>query len=90
MHGILKSILLKHSQNLSIRLRLYVPFNNRDDIRTKISERLLELFHNESSSFSKQALEEWYKDLGENWIKKYGYNSNKYFNDILKSHMESI
>lgn len=83
-HKMYESILAEYALEVKFRLRFYVPYESREDIRTKVAERLIDLNEDGNNSLFEEALNDWYNTLNENWLVKWGVSVNVKNNIILK------
>ena len=65
-------LLNKYENQILIKFRFFVPYENHDDPKTQIAQRLLDLFLNNKESF-KEAYDNWYSvTLVNKWLSKWG------------------
>ena len=85
-HDILKGFLKNHSNDIQLNFRFYVNFKNRNDLKTTISEKLLELYQTDKNLFN-QAWNDWFsKTTANKWIKQWGNPNNNGNSKTLESH----
>ncbi len=84
-HKVYKNILEKYPQ-IQLRLRFLVPFNDRKDPRTFISEQMLNINQNQPDKIE-ECLSNWYKvpDV-KVWIDKWNINNDFVHNQTLMSY----
>ncbi|MBT8245767.1 vitamin K epoxide reductase family protein [Winogradskyella sp.] len=84
-HDILMKLLEKYENQIFIRFRFFVPFENRDDPKTQIAERLLELYLNKDKNTFSEAFNHWYSRVSINeWLTKWGICMDKKINSLIK------
>lgn len=87
VHSIYSKLLKRYPQEIQINFRFFVPFEHRNDPRTQISERFLQLYFEEEYHLFVQAFNEWYSKISINeWLDKWGECEDNKYNDILRSH----
>ncbi len=85
-HSVLMNLLQKHPDKIQLKIRFFVPFDDRNDPRTFISERLLDLYFSERENF-KEAYQNWYSKVKiKDWIEKWDVCKNSKMSQILKTH----
>jgi uncharacterized membrane protein len=83
-HKILMKLLEKYENQILIRFRFFIPYENRDNPETQIAERLMDLFLNEKDCFE-AAFQHWYSKVSiQEWFNKWGKCKNESINNILK------
>lgn len=83
-HNTFMSLLQKHKENIQINFRFLVPFKNRADNKTIISERLLQLYHEKEKTIFKKAFHDWYSNVNtKQWLKKWDKCKNNEYNNVL-------
>lgn len=83
-HHIYTNLLNKYPNELQINFRFLVPFKNRNDFKTQIAERLLQLYFEEDNKVFEQAFSEWYKIANTNeWLSKWGLCKDALYNNML-------
>lgn len=83
-HKVYMDLLDKYPDEIQIKFRFLVPNNDRNNTRTRISERLLQLYMENDIKFFKEAFDDWYKDRDfENWTSKWGNCNDVNYNKIL-------
>ena len=83
LHNDLAILLNTYSDMVKVKYRFYVPHMDRSDPRTMVSERLLELYVNETEVSFNTALDKWYSDPSKNWIEHYQPCNEREFNRTL-------
>jgi len=84
-HKVYTRLLQKHPNEVQINFVFLVPYNNRKTIKTKISERLLQIYNEDGTLLFNKAIEDWFTNLNsKNWLKKWKENTDKKYNAILK------
>ncbi|MDX8554962.1 thioredoxin domain-containing protein [Tenacibaculum sp. 1B UA] len=87
-HDVYKRILNKFSKDVSIDLVFFVPYQNRQDPRTKISERLLQLYIEKNNDFN-ESFNHWYERIKiEKWTNKWGECTNSNYNKLLEKQVD--
>ena len=77
-------LLHTYPDKIQITLRFFVPYTNRQDPRTQIAERLLELYLESNPQVFGQALEEWYSKVTiQDWLGKWKTCEQIKYNQIL-------
>ncbi len=72
-HELVELLLEQFEKQVQIVLRFNVPALNKDDDATKITARLIELYHNSNQKQCLEAMHEAYNNVApEQWIKKWG------------------
>jgi len=83
-HKMLMGLLEKYENQILMRFRFFIPYENRDNPETQIAERLMDLFLNEKDSFE-AAFQDWYSKVAiQEWFNKWGECKNESINNILK------
>jgi len=83
-HDILMRLLEKYENEILVRFRFFIPYENRDNPETQIAERLMDLFLNEKDCFE-EAFHHWYSKVSiQEWFNKWGWCKNESINNILK------
>uniref|UniRef100_UPI0035C7C531 thioredoxin domain-containing protein n=1 Tax=Aurantibacter sp. TaxID=2807103 RepID=UPI0035C7C531 len=86
VHNIYMKLLKRYPNKLEINFHFFVPFDNRKDPRTQISERLLQFYAEDRNRFF-EAFDEWYSKVSiKKWLKKWGKCDDLKYNEILKEH----
>lgn len=86
VHDILKEFLKNHSNDIQLKFRFYVNFKNRNDLKTIIAEKLLELYQTDKNLFN-QAWNDWFsKTTAKKWLEQWGKPLHKRNSQILESH----
>ncbi|MGF1555622.1 hypothetical protein, partial [Paucihalobacter sp.] len=86
VHDILKEFLKNHSNDIQLNFRFYVNFKNRNDLKTTIAEKLLELYQIDKNLFN-QAWNDWFsKTTANKWIEQWGKPHNNSNSKILETH----
>jgi len=71
-YQIYTELLHKYPDQIQLNFRFLVPTNNRNDNKTKISERLLQLYTEESKDLFKDAFNDWHAHVDSNkWLGKW-------------------
>lgn len=86
VHKMYESILEQYPSEVKLRIRFYVPFENREDLRTKVAERLIELYESSSGTIFKESLNDWYRMLGEGWLQRWKECGSSQVNRTLEKH----
>ncbi len=85
-HSSLMKLFEKYEDKIQIRFRFFVPSDDRNDPRTLVAERLLELYLYEKDSF-REAFQHWYSKVTINeWLHKWGVCKTDKINAILSDH----
>lgn len=72
---------------IEISYRFFVPYENREDPRTIISERLLEITYEEGRDKGLRALDDWFENRDFiKWVRKWGKVKNPMYNRALAEH----
>jgi uncharacterized membrane protein len=86
VHNIYTRLLQKYPNEIQLTFLFLVSYKNREDIETKISERLLQIYHEKGKLFFKEALKDWFIYINsKGWFEKWGKNRDKKYNTILKT-----
>ncbi len=84
-HNVLMKLLEKYENQISVKFRFFVSFENRDDPKTQIAERLLELYLNNNKKTFSEAFNHWYSRVSINeWLTKWGICMDKNINSLIK------
>ena len=77
-------LLQNYPDNVNINFLFLVPYKDKNDIKTKIAERLMQLYYEESINVFTNAFNDWYDSLdAEKWFKKWNTCNNKKYNELL-------
>lgn len=84
-HDVFMEMLQKYKDQIQVRFRFFVPFNDRKNPKTQIAEKLLDLYLNESDVFNK-AFSNWFSKVKiKSWIDRWGVNNeDEKINMLLK------
>ncbi len=84
-HDMLMELLNKYENQIHVKFRFFVPYENQDDPKTQIAERLLDLFLNDKDSFN-EAYDNWYSVTSVNkWLSKWGICTDKKINVLIRN-----
>ncbi|GEM_PF-5430739 len=85
-HKTYLQLLQNYNDTIRINFLFLVPNKNRNDIRTQISERLMQLYTEKDRDSFMEAFNNWYSSLNATeWLKRYGHcTNNRYNNEITK------
>jgi uncharacterized membrane protein len=88
-HKTYLQLLQNYNDTIRINFLFLVPNKNRNDIRTQISERLIQLYTEENTDSFMEAFNNWYESLNAaEWLNRYGHcTNNRYNNEITKQVM---
>jgi hypothetical protein len=87
VHHTYQKLLKKFPDELKIDFRFFVLHEDRNDPRTQVSERFLELYDTEQSDYFIKSFDEWYEIKNtEKWLKKWGKCHDLKYNKILDKH----
>lgn len=85
-HDLMMKLLNKHENKIFVKFRFFVPFENRNDPKTQIAERLIDLFLNKSNNTFLKAFNHWYSRVSINeWLIKWGVTKDEKINDLVKT-----
>lgn len=88
-HLTYKKLIAKYPDELQVIIRFLVPSKNREDLKTQISECLLQLYIEEKPKNFNEALNEWYeKTNSTNWLKKWKRGKNNIYNAMLAKQVQ--
>jgi len=83
-HKVYNHLLQKYPNDIEITFLFLVPYKNKEDFRTQISERLLEIYVEEDIKIFNKAFDEWFEYVNvEIWLKKWGKCKNLSYNLYL-------
>ncbi len=85
VHTLVEQLLHLNKDQIQIIIRFNVPVSSHDIDSTKITARLIELFHNEGEEKCMNAMHDAYINLEpEKWFRKWEFCSTESFFEVLK------
>lgn len=89
VHDVYMKFLKIHPGKLQVNFRFFVPYANRNDPRTQISERLLQLYNEKDKKVFQHAFSDWYNKTSiVKWQNKWSYSDNQKYNNVLQKQKE--
>lgn len=89
IHNTSKELLKKYSNDLQVNFCFLVPTKHGEDTRTKISERLLQLYYEEGADAFQEAFGDWYRVTKANvWFAKWKECTDMKYNNMLKEQVK--
>lgn len=88
-HAIVEEILQQENTAIQITIRFNVQADNKESIGTKISAKIIELYHTANEKKCLQSLSDIYGNINaENWLRKWGEASKDDYYKTLKNEKE--
>lgn len=88
-HKVYTRLLQKYPNEIQISFLFLVPHKDRKITKTKISERLLQIYHEKGEQLFKKTLNDWFTNLNsKNWLKNWGESTDIKYNTFLKEQVK--
>ena len=89
VHDVYMKLLKIYPNKLQVNFRFFVPYANRNDPRTQISERFLQLYNEKDKEVFQCAFGDWYNKTSiVKWQNKWSYSDNQKYNNVLQKQKE--